>query len=133
MIFYEKTGCTGNKKQKELLIKNGIDFETRSLLDTKWNKKTLESFFEGLELHEIINQFAPKIKHNEIDLTTISKDKMIELMISEPILIKRPLIEIGTYKICGFDIDKINNYLLTNLNPNNTISVCQSETPCKSV
>ena len=39
VVFYEKTGCLGNKKQKELLKANGVDFEVKSMLDTKWENQ----------------------------------------------------------------------------------------------
>ena len=133
MIFYEKTGCAGNAKQKKLLTSAGIEYEVRSMLDTAWNKQSLGSFFEGLEKENIINQFAPKIKSGEIDIRKISKDEIIELMIKEPILIKRPLIEIDENKIVGFDMDKINELLNTSISSDSSICTCQSSDPCKSV
>ncbi len=130
VIFYEKTGCAGNKKQKELLRLNGITFETRSILDTSWDKESLESFFKDLEIDNIINQFAPQIKNNELDLSSISKEELIELMCTTPILIKRPLLEIGDEKIVGFDTKKINSILGSNICANAKISTCQSSDSC---
>jgi len=124
IIFYEKTGCSGNKKQKELLKSNGIFFHIKSILDTHWTKDTLEPFFEGLNKSEIINQFAPQIKNNEIKINEYSKEELIELVCQNPILIKRPLIQIGSNYICGFDIIKINNILGTNICVDNNISIC---------
>ncbi len=133
IIFYEKPNCAGNTKQKKLLTLNGISFEARSILDTPWDKISLNSFVEGLDTKDIVNNFAPKIKNNEINIATISKEKIIELMIEEPILIKRPLLEIGETKICGFDIEKINQILHTNICEHISISTCQSEPKCTSV
>lgn len=133
LVFYEKTGCGGNARQKKLLEEQGITFEVRSMLDTKWSKESLEPFFKGLEKEEIINPFAPKIKNNEIDISKLSKNEVIDMMIAEPILIKRPLIEIGNTKICGFDMEKINSILKTNLDADKTISTCQSSDSCASV
>jgi nitrogenase-associated protein len=115
IVFYEKPGCLGNKKQKELLKENGLELEVKSILDTKWDKKTLESFFIGLEKHEIVNESAPKIKKGEIDLNSITKEQLIYKMISDPILIKRPLIIAGESNICGFDIEKLNESLNLNI------------------
>ncbi len=125
IVFYEKPGCLGNKKQKELLKENGLEFEVKSILDTKWDKKTLESFFIGLEKHEIVNETAPKIKKGEIDLNSITKEQLIYKMISDPILIKRPLIIVGDSNICGFDIAKLNKFLNLNLSTTNKIGVCE--------
>ena len=46
VVFYEKRGCSGNKRQQELLQKHGITLEIRSLLDTPWSIETLQPFFE---------------------------------------------------------------------------------------
>ena len=133
VIFYEKPGCGGNAKQKKLLELNYILYETRDILSTAWDKTTLNSFFQDLEKEEIINKFAPQVKSGEVDINTLSKDELIERMIQEPILIKRPLLIIGEKKICGFDIEKINDTLRTNICESISISTCQSKTPCKSV
>ena len=130
VVFYEKTGCAGNKKQKELLQANDIEFKVKSLLDTKWDKTTLESFFEGLDKKEIINQFAPKVKSGEIDVNSLTKEQLIYKMIEEPILIKRPLIIIENRKICGFDIPKLNEALNLKLDTKKQIGTCQSSDEC---
>jgi nitrogenase-associated protein len=126
IVFYEKPGCLGNKKQKELLKENGLELEVKSILDTKWDKKTLESFFIGLEKYEIVNESAPKIKKGEIDLNSITKEQLIYKMISDPILIKRPLIIAGESNICGFDIEKLNESLNLNISTTKKIGVCES-------
>lgn len=127
VIFYEKPGCMGNAKQKKLLQSNNVAFEVRSILDTKWDKKTLESFFENLNIYDITNQFAPKVKNNQINLDTTSKSEMIEMMIKDPILIKRPLLVIGEQKICGFDIQRINSCLSINISTQKDIDSCSKE------
>lgn len=130
VIFYEKPGCAGNERQKTLLTRHGISFQTKSLLDTPWNADTLEQFFINLEKDEIINKFAPRIKKGEIDISALSKNKLIEMMVKEPILIKRPLLEIGKNKICGFDIEKINSCLNSTICESVKIPTCQSSDPC---
>jgi nitrogenase-associated protein len=115
VTFYEKRGCVGNRKQKNILKQSGIPFETKSILDTKWTPQSLKPFFNGVNIEDMVNQSAPQIKRKELDLSIISKDELIDLMCKVPILIKRPLLEIDEAKICGFDIDKINYHLKTNI------------------
>ena len=131
--FYEKTGCSGNAKQKELLKSHNISFSVKSLLDTKWTKETLSEFFEGLEVIDIFNPFAPQIRDKQIDINTLSKDEAIELMIKNPILIKRPLLDINGVKICGFNIEKINELLNTNIDTNKKLNTCSSSDSCTNV
>lgn len=131
--FYEKTGCSGNAKQKELLKSHNISFSVKSLLDTSWTYETLSEFFKGLEIKDIFNPFAPQIRDKEIDINTLSKDEAINLMIKNPILIKRPLLDINGVKICGFDIEKINELLNTNIDTNKKLNTCSSSDSCTNV
>ena len=131
--FYEKTGCSGNAKQKELLKSHNISFSVKSLLDTKWTYESLNQFFEGLELIDIFNPFAPQIRDKEIDISKLSFDEAINLMIQNPILIKRPLLDINGVKICGFDIEKINKLLNTNIDINKKLNTCSSSDSCTNV
>jgi arsenate reductase (glutaredoxin) len=133
VVFYEKKGCGGNARQKELLHQAGVEFEIKDILNTVWTKELLEAFFEDLSVENIFNMSALKIKNNAIDITQVSKNQAIELMLKEPILIKRPLIEINNTKICGFDIDKINTLLNISMPQPKDINDCKSSVPCKSV
>jgi len=123
LIFYGKVGCAGNTKQKALLKKHDISYDDRDILNTSWSKEQLQGFFAGLENEAIINQSAPQIKKGQVDLS-ISQEALIDLMLESPILIKRPLIEIGEYKLCGFDIDKINTLLNKDMEQVNDINKC---------
>ena len=131
--FYEKTGCGGNAKQKELLKSHNISFSVKSLLDTPWTVETLSEFFKGLELVDMFNPFAPQIRDKQIDINTLSKDEAIELMIKNPILIKRPLLDINGVKVCGFDIEKINELLNVNIDTNKKLNTCSSSDSCTNV
>lgn len=130
VIFYEKTGCNGNHRQKELLKSYGISFEVRSMLDTKWDKSTLEAFFEGLNIKEMINPFAPQLKDTNFHLNSYTKEELIERMIKEPILIKRPLLEVGEVKLCGFDIETLNSLLNIKMPIPKDINACLSSDEC---
>ena len=131
--FYEKTGCSGNARQKELLKSYGINFEVKSLLDTKWSYEELSAYFEDLSVEEMFNPFATQIKAGEINIKNLSKDEAINLMIKNPILIKRPLMEINGNKICGFDVEKINKILNLKIDTDKKINSCSSGDSCTNV
>jgi len=133
IVFYEKKGCSGNQRQKKVLETHGLSYQTKSLLDTPWTKESLEPFFQGLNKSAMINQFAPKIKNSEINIEDYTKEELIKLMCDEPILIKRPLLQIGNHSMCGFDIEQINRLLDINICESISVSTCQSKDPCKSV
>ena len=133
IIFYEKRGCSGNARQKELLKKHGISFETRSLLDTSWTKESLSTLFENLTPQEMLNPFAPQVKEGRFDVNAYSKKALIEKMMEEPILIRRPLLHIGEVKLCGFDIEKLNALLHVKMPSPKNINACLSSDVCEKV
>lgn len=115
VIFYEKVGCVNNTKQKKRLKDFGFNVISTDLLKTNFSKNQLLNFFENKSIKECINPNAPLVKNKEIDLDNTSDEELLNLMISNPILIKRPLITIGTNKFCGFDLNKILDFKLREL------------------
>jgi len=133
VIFYEKTGCSGNARQKALLREHGVSLEVRSILDTPWDQPTLETFFEGLTPKEMLNPFAPQLKDGTFNLEDYTKESLIEAMIETPILIRRPLLEVGEAKLCGFDIPKLNALLQISMPIPEHINACLSSDSCNNV
>jgi len=133
VIFYEKRGCSGNARQKALLDEHGVTFEVRSLLDTPWDVPALESFFQGLTPKEMLNPFAPQLKDGTFKVEDYTKESLIEKMVKEPILIRRPLLHIGDVKLCGFDIPKLNFLLHVKMPIPQNINACLSSDACNNV
>jgi nitrogenase-associated protein len=107
VIFYEKPGCTTNAKQKKLLRESGCLLIERNLLEHGMDMKSLRMFFDGMPVSEWFNPNAPKIKSGEVDTRVLSESAALELLMMEPILIRRPLMVVGRKKICGFDTDTL--------------------------
>jgi len=110
IVFYEKTGCVGNLQQKDFLRswlhenKYGNDYrlEVRDLLNTHWSETELRRFFADKPIRQWFNQSAPKIKSGEIDINNFGEKQAISLMLAEPILICRPLLQYDAVKQSGF-------------------------------
>lgn len=107
MIFYEKPGCAGNARQKQQLLRAGIDLEVRDLLSTPWDAASLKPFLDGHAVHEWFNPNAPDIKSGTLTPESLNKDEALALLIKEPILIKRPLIVYKETRILGYDLGRL--------------------------
>jgi nitrogenase-associated protein len=103
MIFYEKTGCKGNARQRALLEAHGYAFDVKSILDEPWTKETLRPFFGSLPVAQWFNDKAPAVKAGEVDPASFDEEGALDIMLAEPILIRRPLIDRDGEKFCGFD------------------------------
>jgi nitrogenase-associated protein len=103
VIFYEKPGCGGNARQKALLAASGHDVEPRNLLAEPWSVASLRPFFGDKPVDQWFNQSSPRVKSGEIDPKELSEQKALELMIDDPLLIRRPLLQVGDRRETGFD------------------------------
>lgn len=103
--FYEKPGCVGNARQKQLLHKAGHRLVVFDLLQYPWAQapQTLRAFFGDMPVGDWFNRSAPAIKHGEIDPDRLDEDQALTLMIASPILIRRPLLEADGQRQAGFD------------------------------
>lgn len=111
IIFYEKPGCVNNTRQKQMLTAAGHRVEAKNLLTTVWQAEQLRPFFSGLAVRDWFNYSAPAIKHGEITPDTLNEQQALALLVSNPLLIRRPLMQIGVLKLAGFDVEKLNHWL----------------------
>jgi len=107
VLFYEKPGCATNTKQKRQLQSAGCMVLVRDLLNNGLTEEELYAFLEPLHVTEWFNPNAPKIKNGEIDITALSREHALKMLMREPILIRRPLMVIGNRKFCGYDAQAV--------------------------
>lgn len=111
VIFYEKPGCTNNTKQKALLKAAGHIVEAHNLLAEDWTVETLRSFFVDLPVVDWFNYTAPRIKSGEIIPAQLDAEIALNLMIQDPLLIRRPLMQVDDRRAVGFDQDKVSAWI----------------------
>lgn len=111
VIFYEKPGCGGNARQKALLTRSGHQLDTRDLLTTAWTVEQLRAFFGGRPVAQWFNMASPRVKAGEVDPSTLDADTALQLMLADPLLIRRPLIECQGRREVGFDTELIDAWI----------------------
>lgn len=116
IMFFEKTGCKNNTKQKQILEHNGHEVEAIDIINYQWTKQALLAFFNDIEPKHWFNLNAPSITNGSIITGSFDKDTALEALLNEHILIKRPLMVIGSTKLVGFNIEEINK--IVTINPN---------------
>ena len=109
--FYEKPGCINNTRQKLLLESYGHTVIAHSILSEQWTKDKLRPFFGALPVHKWFNMAAPEIKSGEIEPTNFNESTALTAMLSNHLLIRRPLIEADSRFVCGFENELINELL----------------------
>ena len=111
VIFYEKPGCINNTKQKALLSTAGHQVDARNLLTTLWTGETLRQFFGSRPIVEWFNYSAPRIKSGEVVPAQLDESQALALMIADPLLIRRPLMQVENRCEVGFDREKIDSWI----------------------
>jgi len=111
VLFYEKPGCANNARQKLWLANAGHRVEARSLLDEPWTRERLLDFFGERPVAQWFNRAAPRVKSGEIVPEKIAADPALTLMIKEPLLIRRPLMESDGRREVGFDPEVVDAWL----------------------
>lgn len=111
IFFYEKPGCGGNAKQKIWLAASGHTVLAKDLLSEKWTAVRLRPFFGDLPVAKWFNPAAPLIKSGEVDIESVSESEAIALMLADPLLIRRPLMEVGGEYRVGFDAEAVRAWI----------------------
>jgi nitrogenase-associated protein len=103
VVFYEKPGCVTNARQKALLERHGCQLSVRNLLSEHWTEERLYEFLEQRPVTEWFNPAAPQIKAGKVDPETLDIRSAMALLLQDPILIRRPLLDTEYGKTAGFD------------------------------
>jgi len=111
VYFYEKPGCVNNTRQKQLLVNAGHQVIARNLLTEAWEPLRLRAFFTGLSVRNWFNYSAPAIKTGEIDPETLNETEALVLMLKDPLLIRRPLMQVGGRLMAGFDQQRVDAWI----------------------
>lgn len=111
VIFYEKPGCINNTRQKKLLEQAGHRVAECNLLTTPWTSTTLRRFFGDLPVTEWFNSSAPRIKSGEVMPEKLSESEALTKMLIDPLLIRRPLMQVGDEYRVGFDNDAVDAWI----------------------
>jgi nitrogenase-associated protein len=105
--FFEKPNCKGNARQKEILQEAGHTLTIENLLTYPLTREMLRAFFGTAPQAEWFNLTAPAIKSGEIDPAALNEDETLDAMLTDRLLIRRPLMEFGTHKVSGFSLARL--------------------------
>ncbi len=101
--FYEKPGCATNARQRAMLRHAGHTVEALDLLTEPWTAARLGPFFVGLPVNQWFNRASPRVKSGEVDPFAVDAATAMALLLADPLLIRRPLVEAGDWRCAGFD------------------------------
>lgn len=113
ITYYAYPKCTTCRKAKKWLDENGIDYNEVNIAEAPPSQNELREIYEksGVELKKFFNTSG--LKYRELGLKDKLKEmpseEQLELLSSDGMLIKRPLVWDGEKATLGFKEDEFEN------------------------
>lgn len=111
VTFFEKSGCAANARQKALLLAAGHELDVRDLRRHYWSNLRLLEFFADLPVAQWFNPAAPAVRSGVIVPQELDEATALVLLRNNPLLIRRPLLQVGDERRVGFDAAAIDSWI----------------------
>lgn len=104
--FIEYPKCSTCKKAKKYLDELGLEHSDRHIVEEKLNKDELKALYQksGLPLKRFFNTSG--LKYRELNLKDklpeMSAEEQLELLATDGMLVKRPIVETDKKVLVGF-------------------------------
>ena len=106
MLFLEYPKCSTCKKAKKWLDENGKEYEDRHIVENNPTAEELKEWHErsGLPLKRFFNTSGQIYRQNNIKdrLPNMSEEEQYELLATNGMLVKRPIIVGEDFVLVGF-------------------------------
>lgn len=106
LTFYHYPNCGTCKKAKKWFDDHGISYEAIHIVDNPPSKETLIDLYKksGLELKKFFNTSGKRYRELGMKdkIKTLSEDELLEMLASDGMLIKRPIVTDGEKVTVGF-------------------------------
>lgn len=106
MLFLEYPKCSTCKKAKKLLDEQGISYEDRHIIEDNPTVEELKDWHErsGLPLKRFFNTSGMKYRELGLKdkLPEMSEEEQYELLATDGMLVKRPLVVGDDFVLIGF-------------------------------
>ena len=106
MLFIEYPKCTTCQKAKKWLIDHQIEYIDRHIVEDNPTKEELTKWFQisNLPLKRFFNTSGLKYKELQLKdkLPTMNQEKQIEVLSTDGMLVKRPLLISNDFILIGF-------------------------------
>ena len=86
-----------------MLLQAGLAFSERDFFSNPFKRNELSDLLKGKEVSYYFSWRSPSFKKLGQDKDSLNEEDMIELMLAEPRLIKRPLIRVNDHLVIGSD------------------------------
>jgi arsenate reductase len=109
ITVYEKSTCTTCRKVAKVFSEQGIEFEKINYYIKPFSKSVLKSLLKKMRMKpsELLRKNEEVYKKQKAKIEKLSENDLLNLMIKNPDLIQRPIVEKGDRAILARPPEKI--------------------------
>lgn len=110
ITVYEKPTCSTCRNTVKILNEKGIDFEKVNYYIKPFSKSKLKSLLKKMNMKpgELLRKNEEAYKELNFKEKNYTEEEILELMVKNPDLVQRPIVEIGEKAILARPAEKIN-------------------------
>lgn len=109
LIFYTYPSCTSCRKTKKWLTQNGVSYKERHIFretpTAEEIREILSLTTEGLD--EILATRSQTFKSLNLDVDSMPLSEVIDLLVKEPKLLRRPILCDGKKLVVGYNPESL--------------------------
>lgn len=109
ITVYEKPTCSTCRNVSKILIEHGIEFEKVNYYIEPFSKKKLTELLKKMKMQprELLRKNEDEYKKMKPSIEKLSEDEILDLMLRNPDLVQRPIVEKGNKAILARPAEKI--------------------------
>ena len=113
ITVYQKPTCTTCRQVYAALKESGVDFESIDYYLDPIPKSKLKELLKkmGMSASELLRKNEDAYKNLKISKKNLSDDQIIDLMVTHPDLIQRPIVEKGSKAILARPAERLKEIL----------------------
>lgn len=107
ITVYEKPTCTTCRNLNKLFTENGIDYKKVNYFIEPLTAEKLRSLLKkaNLSAFDVLRKAEPVYK--ELNISEVKdEDKLIDLIVENPSILQRPIVEVGDKAVLARPIEK---------------------------
>jgi arsenate reductase len=113
IVIYQKPTCTTCRQVHAALVESGVDFDAADYYVDPIPKKKLVELLRKMKMtaRELLRTKEPVYKTLRLAERDLSDDQIVELMVKNPDLIQRPIVEKGARAILARPAERLKEIL----------------------
>ena len=90
-----------------MLLQNGVTLAERDFFKEPFNEEEIRDLAQGVGISQIFARRSPSLKNMGLAGQELSEEEMVELMLKEPRLVRRPLVDLGGKLLVGANLKAV--------------------------